>query len=136
MFDAEFASVLAIFAGIVALIVYINERSKRRIKTQGPAIVLKKFPNGHSDDLQPEPSGSEFEEWNFPTATTSVATPPSMAVESVAPAQPKAYAKAHTPQSKRSAHTRLGTRAQLRESVINMTVLGPCRALSPFQDRD
>lgn len=136
MFDAEFASVLAIFAGIVALIVYINERSKRRIKTSGPAIVLKKFPDENANDLQPESSGSEFEEWNFPTTATSVATPPSVIVESVAPTHEKSYTKERTNQGKRYAHTRLGTRAQLRESIINMTVLGPCRALSPFQDRE
>jgi hypothetical protein len=158
MFDLELASVVAIFAGIAALIAYINERTKRKIKTNAKPFILKKMPG--SDDSQPQ--GSDLEEWNFPQPSdrSSAPSPGASVPETPAPvfapptatpayvsplytgksyqeiASPQSDAAPRTPKGVRVAHPRLGTHAQLRESIVTMTILGPCRALAPFQERE
>jgi hypothetical protein len=158
MFDIELASVVAIFAGIAALIAYINERSKRKIKTSTKPFILKRMPGGKETQSQ----GSDLEEWNFPQpATESRAPSPSVPVPDAPPpvfvpiAATPAYssplytgqsyqeiastqpdAPQRTPTGTRTAYPRLGTQANLRSAIVTMTILGPCRALSPFQDRE
>ena len=142
MFDAELISVIAIFAGIAALIVYINERSKRKLKISANPLKLKKMP-GPSDSSQtesPQPSPN-LEEWNFPKPidpSPSTLAPPEVAFAKLPSAQstPKAQSNWRTPHLVLRRPQGLATRAQLREAMINMTILGPCRANSPFQDRD
>ena len=158
MFDVELVSVVAIFAGIAALIVYINERSKRKIKTSTKPFILKKMPGG----IEPQSQGSDLEEWNFPKPTTESRAPsPNVPIPDASPtifvpvtATP-AYASPlytgtsyqeialtqpdaprRTPTGARTAHSRLGTQANLRAAIVTMTILGPCRALAPFQDRE
>jgi hypothetical protein len=165
MFDLEFSSIVAIFAGIAALIAYINKRSKRQIKTSSKPFVLKKMP-GH---VEPSPQGSDLEEWNFPQPTyetpqptyetsapasrTSIPeAPPTIfapttltpafasplysgqSYQEIAPQQ--AEVPRHMPKGDRAAHPRLGTHADLRASIVTMTILGPCRALAPFHERE
>lgn len=158
MFDGELASVVAIFAGIAALIAYINERTKRKIKTNAKPFILKKMPG--SVDSQPQ--GSDLEEWNFPQPSdeTSAPSPSATIPETPSPvfipstatpayvsplytgksyqeiASPQAETDRRTPKGARAAHPRLGTHAHLRESIVTMTILGPCRALAPFQERE
>jgi|688.fasta_scaffold115745_3 hypothetical protein len=158
MFDVELASVVAIFAGIAALIAYINERSKRKIKTSTKPFVLKKMPGS----IESQPQGSDLEEWNFPQPTAESRAPsPSVSIPEAPPtvfvpiaatpayasplytgqsyqeiASPKPDAPQRTPKGARTPHPRLGTQAHLRESIVTMTILGPCRALAPFQDRE
>jgi len=159
MFDGEFASVIAIFAGIAALIAYIYERAKRRIKTNTPPIRLKKMSGNDASQAQ----GSELAEWNFPqpaydSMEPSPATPAPVFTPTpvTTPGSAQAYTGAvsagssyqsltnppqtqpnwRTTKSSRTPYPRLGTRVQLRESIVTMTILGPCRALAPFQDRE
>lgn len=158
MFDVELVSVIAIFAGIAALIVYINERSKRKIKTSTKPFILKKMPGS----VEPHKQGSDLEEWNFPKPTTESrdpssnvpipdASPTIFVPEAVTPAyasplytgtsyQEIALTQPDTPQrtpmGTRRAHPRLGTQANLRAAIVTMTILGPCRALAPFQERE
>lgn len=162
MFDIELASVVAIFAGIAALIAYINERTKRKIKTSGQPFKLKKMPGNDA----PQPQGSDLEEWNFPQpsydevppippeASTPRATPASTSSTSATSVSIPAYASTpftgpryqeivtqpelvrRTPKGRQSSHPKLGTPEQLREAVVTMTILGPCRALAPFQERE
>lgn len=158
MFDLELSSIVAIFAGIAALIAYINKRSKRQIKTSSKPFVLKKMPGSSESTAQ----GSDLEEWNFPQPTYETSAPPSrgsnpespppifapttltpafasplysgQSYQEIAPQQ--AEAPRHTPKGGRAAHSRLGTHADLRESIVTMTILGPCRAMAPFQERE
>ncbi len=158
MFDIELASVVAIFAGIAALIAYINERSKRKIKTSTKPFILKKMPGS----IESQPQGLDLEEWNFPQPTAESKVPsPSVSIPEAPPtvfvpiAATPAYssplytgqsyqeiastqpdAPRRTPTGTRAAHPRLGTQANLRAAIVTMTVLGPCRALAPFQDRE
>jgi hypothetical protein len=158
MFDIELASVVAIFAGIAALIAYINERSKRKIKTSTKPFILKKM----SGSVEPQTQGSDLEEWNFPQPTAESRIPsPSVSIPEAPPtvfvpiAATPAYssplytgqryqelastqpdAPRRTPTGTRRAHPRLGTQANLRAAIVTMTILGPCRALAPFQDRE
>ena len=158
MFDAELASVVAIFAGIAALIAYIKERSTRKIKISTKPFILKKMPGG----VDSQPQGSDLEEWNFPQPTADSRTPfPSVPIPEAPPtvfvpiaatpayasplytgnsyqeiASPQPEAPQRTPRGTRTAHPRLGTQARLREAIVTMTILGPCRALAPFRDRE
>lgn len=166
MFDIELASVVAIFAGIAALIAYINERTKRKINTSGQPFKLKKMPGKDATS----PQGSDLEEWNFPQSTDEIppipseVPPPRSAPVSIAKSTPgasassapiPAYASAsfngpnykeivaqpehtagRTPKERETVHPRLGNVAQLREAIVTMTILGPCRALAPFKDRE
>lgn len=158
MFDVELVSVIAIFAGIAVLIAYINERSKRKIKTSTKPFVLKKMPGS----IESQPQGPDLEEWNFPQPTAESRTP-SQSV-SIPEAPPTVWAptaatpafasplytgssyqeiaslQPDTPQrtlkGMRTAHPRLGTQANLRQAIVTMTILGPCRALAPFRERE
>lgn len=158
MFDVELVSVVAIFAGIAALIVYINERSKRKIKTSTKPFILKKMPGG----IESQPQGSDLEEWNFPQPTAESRTPfPSPSIPEAPPtvfvptattpaytsplytgqsyqeiASPQPAAPQRTPKGLRTTHPRLRNQAHLREAIVTMTILGPCRALAPFRDRE
>jgi hypothetical protein len=158
MFDVELASVVAIFAAIAALIAYINERSKRKIKTSTKPFVLKKMPGS----IESQPQGSDLEEWNFPQPTAESRPPsPSVSTPEAPPivfvpiaatpaytsplytgssyqeiASPQPNAPQRTPKGMRTAHPQLGTQAHLREAIVTMTILGPCRALAPFRDRE
>jgi len=158
MFDVELVSVVAIFAGIAALIVYINERSKRKIKTSAKPFVLKKMPGS----LEKPPQGPDLEEWNFPQPTAESRTPsqsvsipeapptvwvPTAATPAYASplytgssyqeiASPQPDAPKRTPKGMYAAHPRLGTQANLRQAIVTMTILGPCRALAPFRERE
>ncbi len=158
MFDIELASVVAIFAGIAALIAYINERSKRKIKTSTKPFILKKMPGS----IESQPQGSDLEEWNFPQPTTKSRVPsPSLPIPEAPPpvfvpiAATPAYssplytgqsyqeialtqpdAPQRTPTGTRTAYPRLGTQANLRAAIVTMTILGPCRALAPFRERE
>lgn len=158
LFDLELSSVVAIFAGIAALIAYINQRSKRKIKTSSKPFVLKKMP-GH---VEPSPQGSDLEEWNFPQptyetsapasrtstpeATPTIFTPTTLTSAFASPLYSgqsyqeidpqQAEAPRRTPKGDRAAHPRLGTHADLRASIVTMTILGPCRALAPFDERE
>ena len=158
MFDVELVSVVAIFAGIAALIVYINERSKRKIKTSTKPFILKKMPGG----IESQPQGSDLEEWNFPQPTDESRAPsPNVSKPEASPtvlvpaAETAAYASPlysgtsyqeiattqpdaprRTPKGTRAPHPRLGTQANLRAAIVTMTILGPCRALAPFRERE
>jgi hypothetical protein len=158
MFDVEFASVVAIFAGIAALIAYIKKRSKRRIKISTKPFILKKMPGG----VESQPQGPDLEEWNFPQPTAESRTPfPSVPIPEAPPtvfapvaatpayasplytgnnyqeiASPQLEVPQRTSRGTRTAHPRLGTQASLREAIVTMTILGPCRALVPFRDRE
>lgn len=152
MFDGEITSVIAIFAGIAALIAYISERAKRKLNTRGQALKLKKMPGAVMLDTQ----GSNLEEWNFPQAihdTSPTPTSESTTASEFGPsalhlkpaltgptyqeiAPPSKHAIERTSRRMTTHHSKLGTRSQLRDSIVTMTVLGPCRALAPFQDRE
>jgi hypothetical protein len=158
MFDVELVSVVAIFAGIAALIAYINERSKRKIKTSTKPFVLKKMPGR----IESQPQGPDLEEWNFPQPTAESRKPsPSAPIPEAPPtvwvptaattayasplytgssyqeiASPQPDAPQRTPKGTRVMHPKLGTQAQLRQAIVTMTILGPCRALAPFRDRE
>lgn len=142
MFDAELTSVIAIFAAIAALIVYISERSKRRLKTSASPLKLKKMP-GTPDSAQIESTlpSADLEEWNFPKPgipSSAASASPDLATNqthSPHPA-PKEQSDWRTPRSISQRPKGLATRAQLRETMVNMTILGPCRARAPFQDGD
>lgn len=142
MFDAELTSVIAIFAVIAALIVYISERSKRKLKTSTNPLKLKKMP-GTSDNSQTESSQPSFDlqEWNFPQpsdSTPSILTSPETVMPQAPSGQsaPKAQSDWRTPHSVSRRPRGVATRTQLRETIRNMAILGPCRAHAPFQDRD
>jgi len=153
MFDGELGSVIALFAAIAALIAYINQRSKSRIKANASPFQLKRMPG--KGESQPE--GSDLEEWNFPQSTYESAPPSSSPVSlpyletmpiqtyasavSAGPsyqeiAAPAEHVEWRTARPSRRPHPRLGTQERLRESIITMTILGPCRALAPFQERE
>jgi len=162
MFDIELASVVAIFAGIAALIAYINERAKRKIKTSDKPFKLKKISGNDAS----APQGSDLEEWNFPQPTyeappipsedlpprsTPASTPSAWANSAPIPAyaaapftgpsyqeiaaQPE-HAIGRMPKGRQTLHPRFGNAAQLREAIVTMTILGPCRALEPFKERE
>lgn len=156
MFDTELTSVIAMFAGIAALIAYISDRAKRRLKVNTKALKLKKLPG--IDET--EQKGQNLEEWNFPKPPTEVIQTPAPTFTSPyasrytqEPASgaghtaftgatyeeissPKMYANERTFKKNWTHRHGLRNRSQLRESVITMTVLGPCRALAPLQDRE
>lgn len=159
MFDYELSSVIAIFAGIAALIAYIRERAKRRIKASGQPFKLKKMPR--TDGATTEQTS--LEDWYFPQSSQdkqelpdprsdSRTTEMTPEFESAASASVRHHvapssnyreiedvaeqAIGRTLRKKNIAHLRYGTRAQLREAIITMTVLGPCRGLIPHQERE
>jgi hypothetical protein len=158
MFDVELTSVIAIFAGIAALIAYINKRSKRKIKTSTKPFVLKKMPGS----IESQPQGSDLEEWNFPQPTAesrapspSVPKPEASSTVFVPVAETAAYASPlytgtsyqeiattqpdapkRTPKGTRTAHPRLRSQTHLRVAIVTMTILGPCRALDPFRNQE
>ncbi len=162
MFDVELTSVVAIFAGVAALIAYISERAKRRIKVGGQPFQLKKMPRSDASTTEQ----SSLEDWYFPQQTQGTQGSPDLpdprshtrATEMVpehASAAPAGFQHRVAPSSnyraiedvtehaigrtlrkKNIAHLRYGPRAQLREAIITMTVLGPCRGLTPHQERE
>lgn len=150
MFDGELVSAIALFAGLAALIVYINERSKRRLKTNSSPIKLKKMSGNQETMTQKVPTqGTDLEEWNFPQPlsedpTAAVVAPavlPTPEIHSTPGIQSAVnlalmHAKERTPNRSLARQAHLGTRAKLRESIVTMTILGPCRALEPFRDRE
>lgn len=152
MFDGDLTSVVAIFAGIAALIAYISQRAKRKLNTNGQVLKLKKM----SGSVTSQPQGSGLEEWNFPqpaddttrpstielpsapvlisTSAQAKPTPNSPTYQEIAPSLK--HANRRTPKNTGVNYPRLGTRGQLKDSIVTMTILGPCRALAPFQDRE
>lgn len=139
MFDTELISVIVIFAGIAALIVYISERSKRRLKTRNVPLTLKKMPGaniqGAAEPASVEEAsqpGPDLQEWNFPQPNHSNLAPTRAAVM---PSPPK-HADWRTPKATARTVHGLNTRAQLRATMINLAILGPCRAHAPFKDRE
>ena len=157
MFDFELTSVIAIFAGIAALIAYISERAKRRIKTSGQPFKLKKMPSAQdSGDEQ----SSSLDKWYFPQPSEDsdpahvqskpTETRPQQNKSTHSTAQSRTSSIKHdpaqndiaerairrTPYARYSAHSRFGTRTKLREAIVTMTVLGPCRGLAPYQERE
>jgi len=159
MFDYELTSVIAIFAGIAALIAYISERAKRRIKASGQPFKLKKMPRAQDATIEQ----SSLEDWYFPQPSQDKSQPSELNNQAAAteiPPSPASspdaslqqYEATHpayreienvvehsfgrTPHKHNVAHSRFGTRARLREAIITMTVLGPCRALTPHQERE
>ena len=154
MFDGELVSAIALFAGLAALIVYINERSKRRLKTNASPIKLKKMSgNQHASQeasaQETSAQSTDLQEWNFPQPTSEKpkVAPVAPEVHSTpgvystpggysTSTPPLLHAKERTPNRPQARQTQLGTRAKLRESIVTMTILGPCRALEPFKDRE
>lgn len=168
MFDVELTSVVAIFAGIAALIAYISERAKRRIKASGQPFKLKKMPRADaattehssledwyfpqpSQESQGSPRSQDFQDQGDPrngSKTTELlpehaSAPPASFHHHSAPSSGyraiedvTEHAIGRTLRKKNIAHLRYGTRAQLREAIITMTVLGPCRGLTPHQERE
>lgn len=159
MFDYELTSVIAIFAGIAALIAYISERAKRRIKASGQPFKLKKMPRPQDAAIEQ----SSLEDWYFPQPSHDKSQPSELNNQAAAteiPSSPASnpdaslqqYEATHptyrelenvvehsfgrTPHKRNVAQSRFGTRARLREAIITMTVLGPCRALTPHQERE
>jgi len=135
MFDYELTSVIAIFAGIAALIAYIRERTKQRIKTNGQPFKLKKM----SGAQETSDEQSSLDNWHFPqpTETHVKAHPRSHSkVNNRVQDNIKNHAIGRTPHKRPSANARFGTRAKLREAIVTMTVLGPCRSLAPYQERE
>jgi hypothetical protein len=159
MFDDEFTTILAIFAGILALIAYISERAKRRIKASGAPIKLKKMPRPEDASLE----SSSLEEWNFPQPSYDSISQPAPAPEpftfeaepsrsdrpltpavdgvskgsnyrEIEPSPERAIKR--TPSTPNTSQLRFGSKERLRESIIAMTVIGPCRALAPHQERE
>jgi hypothetical protein len=159
MLDDELTTILAIFAGILALIAYISERAKRRIKASGAPLKIKKMPR--PDDSAT--GGGALEEWNFPQPSyesngqpappaepfafevepSRTEVPSSRGAESTAKGssyreiEPNPErATRRTLSAPNASQLRFGSRSQLRESIITMTVIGPCRALAPHQERE
>ncbi len=156
MFNAELTTVMAIFSFIAALVVYIHKRSKRSFKVKPHPLNIKKMPG--TQDISA--SGAPWEEWNFPRTPEGVSeplpaemTPVQVDSGGTMPFQPqevlpaikdrqhdqsvlviKAKANDHSLQAKQAFRPRVFNRSQLRESIVTMTVLGPCRALEPFGD--
>lgn len=147
MFDIELTSVIAIFAGIAALIAYISERAKRKIKTSGQPVNIKKMPRAEETSAEQ----TSLDGWYFPQPSQET-EPSTYPVEATAKHAMQArtasksndqtldnittHAIGRTPDRRNSAHVRFGTRAKLREAIVTMSVLGPCRSLAPYQERE
>jgi len=156
MLDHDLTFAMTVFAAIAALVVYITQRAKRTIKPKGKPLNIQKMPGAPAEATH---QGSALEEWNFPRPIEVLPDPnDSVELESMPQTMPHSVVlqqesrpirhsaqgvlippPSHQSQPSRAvkpfSHPRIGSRAQLRESIITMTVLGPCRALSPFEDQ-
>lgn len=159
MFDHDLTFAMSIFAAIAALVVYITRRAKRTFTPKGKPLKIKKMPGAPTESAE---QGSAWEEWNFPrpatpsqkqssSSSTDSVTEKAVYFEALPPneggvAQPddgqQRNTQAHRHPSGNVAsndsplHLQIDSRKQLRESIITMTLLGPCRALVPFEDKD
>lgn len=154
MFDAEFFSIVVIFAVIASLVTFLGKRESnwaKKHRQENPA----RDTSDHEE--------LSLEDWGFPQPSyETIAIPPAQPTPEarqtaprgmqLEPAETEASASNGTryqsisespeqilrrpSQTKRSSQSRFGSRAQLRESIITMTVIGPCRALSPHQERE
>ncbi len=159
MFDHDLTFAMSIFAAIAALVVYINRRAKRTFTPKGKPLNIKKMPGAPAESAE---QGSAWEEWNFPRPSTpshkpSSSSPNDSITEKAVPlevmplneagvAQPdhgqqritqaQRHPSGNVASNHSPLHLRIGSRKQLRESIITMTLLGPCRALVPFEHKD
>lgn len=158
MFDHDLTFAMSIFAAIAALVVYITRRAKRTFTPKGKPLNIKKMPGAPAESAE---QGSAWEEWNFPRpATPSHKQPSSSSTDSVTEkvvpldafppneagvAQPGDGQQGITQAQRHPAgivasydrplHLQIGSRKQLRDSIITMTLLGPCRAVRPDEDQ-
>ena len=126
MFNDDVFSFIALIVGIAALIAYIGRRSKRGLKTTGQALKLKKLPRAE-ESLTPALSS---------VLSQSVHNAPDDRPRYQTIEQLVERAESNTSASVRSATSRFGTPAKLRDAMIAMTVIGPCRALAPYQEHE
>jgi len=159
MFDHDLTFAMSIFAAIAALVVYITRRAKRTFTPKGKPLNIKKMPGAQVEQAE---QGSAWEEWNFPRPATSSHTQSSssstdsmtehavplegMPLNEAGVAHPDRGQQRITqiqrhPSDKVASndsplHRRIGSRKQLRESIITMTLLGPCRAVRPYADQE
>lgn len=147
MFNDDLTSAIAFFAGVAALIAYIRQRAKRGIKISGQALKLKKMPRAE----EPIQGSGSLEEWNFPqpssdspkptaSHTTHPALTSAQALQSYEPIYQEIEQSTDLPDKRarpagRMPNPRFGSPAKLREAMITMTVIGPCRALAPYQEQ-
>lgn len=159
MLDHDLTFAMTVFAAIAALVVYITQRAKRTIKPKGKPLNIQKMPGAPAEATH---QGSALEEWNFPRPATPSHTQSSssstdsmtehalplegMPLNEAGVAHPdhgqqritqiQRHPSDKVPFNDSPLHLRIGSRKQLRESIITMTLLGPCRALVPFEHKD
>lgn len=138
----------ALFAGFVLLFNLITQWLSKRRGEQGEEGAAPPLPPpppqaGEDGVPPPRPLHQRMEEfWGRDAEPASVSASAPMAPGDWQPAgparRPPPEALASIPARRRSlrAYLKLGSKGDLRQAIVTMTILQPCRALAPFDADD
>lgn len=134
----------AVFAGFILFFNLLTQWLSKRRGEQDEDAAAPPPQAGEDITAPPRPVERVEEFWgrDVEPASAAAPAPATMVPSDLPPAGPARQqlprALAPIPARRRSsrAHLKLDSRADLRQAIITMTIVNPCRALAPFEEDD